>query len=986
MLEEWRSHHGSPWRMQMRSSTGRLELLYGGHAEPPFRPRSNVRQDWFDLALHWVRETRALHGIAADELQDGRFVYLPLAQTNTTDKVSVRFEQTVAGVPVERGTMNLLFDTDGRLLSLHNAAAASVADRGRRAVIDAGFSQLVAAAAFEGECGTEPRIDVPPRLLHACVDVGSLRTWQLAWLVETTSDQRGMPPIGRRYTIDAQTGAVLRSVDTVHNLDVFGTVSSYATPGLAADSASNPPAVLPMPRVHVRSSAGTVVTDRHGNFRIVGVNSPIDLIVDYSGPFTAVNNEAGSNYSVTFQGVRPNQQNSLLMNPAPDEFTTAEANAQLHINAVRDFIRDRMPNDPTADFQATAIVNRNANCNASFTGHEVNFFTSGGGCSNTAFSSVVAHEMGHWLNELYGTGNERDGMGEGNADVFAMYVHDDPVIARGFFSGGGSLRTGHNTVQFCGDESPSCHGGSHANGEVWMGAAWKVRSHLNRALGDAVGDLTADLLFLGWMNAYDQALLRSIIEIQWLVLDDNNGDLDDGTPNFRAIDAGFREQGFPGFQLPYVSIEEVSSVPNTDDEYGPYRVTATVQPGLGQVAQAAIMYTVNGGPVQRAPMSRIGGASYAGGIPGQLSPAIVRYAIEGTDTQGNTVAFPAGGPVSGPTEHAAARLEFTVGAAVPLLEANFESGAPGWRSGAPTDTATAGRWTRGDPIGTSAQPEFDTSDPGVLCWFTGQGTVGGHPAEADVDGGTTTLLSPAFDATGAAVLILSLSHWFANEQTPSSIGDDFVIGVSNDGGATWREVHRIGFAGNGSAGGWLRATYVLTPLIPPTSTMVLRFAASDSGADSVVEAAIDDVRVTALGAVNPPMGYCTSAANSTGQAGTIDLSGSRSVAQNAFTLSAAQLPPGQYGLFFFGPSRTSVPFPTGAGTLCVDGRLLRLPIVQIDPLFGTVGYSLDFEDRDTAASVVTGQSTWNFQFWFRDTVAGQPTSNATDAVSVFFYD
>ena len=49
-----------------------------------------------------------------------------------------------------------------------------------------------------------------------------------------------------------------------------------------------------------------------------------------------------------------------------------------------------------------------------------------------------------------------------------------------------------------------------------MGALWKVRDNLNTTLGDASGDLAADLLFSAWMNAYDQTTIDSVIEIQWL--------------------------------------------------------------------------------------------------------------------------------------------------------------------------------------------------------------------------------------------------------------------------------------------------------------------------------------------------------------------------------------------------------------------------------------------------------------------------------------
>ena len=48
--------------------------------------------------------------------------------------------------------------------------------------------------------------------------------------------------------------------------------------------------------------------------------------------------------------------------------------------------------------------------NAFFNGSSTNYYLAGGGCNNTAFSTVVAHEQGHWLNQRYGTGNGNDGI------------------------------------------------------------------------------------------------------------------------------------------------------------------------------------------------------------------------------------------------------------------------------------------------------------------------------------------------------------------------------------------------------------------------------------------------------------------------------------------------------------------------------------------------------------------------------------------------
>lgn len=956
--------------MLTNSRTGTLEMLFGANAQSPFEPNTNVPEDWFALARYWARESIQMHGIEDAELVNPRFRYLPLAMGNTTDKITVRFEQVVAGVPVEQAALNVLFDTQGRLLSIHVTGAPSVEDAGARPLINAGFANLIAARAFEDQFGVTPTTQGNERLVHAWIDAGETRKWQLCWQVEASID--GPNPIGRKYTIDALGRDVLKSVTTIHNFDVFGTVTANASPGTSADGGNNPPTPIAVPRTRISSSAGTVETDRDGNFNISGVNSPLNLTVDYFGQFTDVRNDAGADYSITFNNVQPNVQNNLLANPSPSQNNTAQANTQIHINVLRDFIRDRFPTDSTADFRAIANVNINDSCNAFYNGSSVNFFTAGGGCANTAFSTVVAHEMGHWLNQRYGTGNGNDGMGEGNADVFAMYAYDTPIVGAGFATNGGAIRTGTNNRQFCGDSDPGCYGAVHTDGQVWMGAAWKIRTRLNNALGNAQGDMVADSLFLGWMNSYNQTGIRSIIEPQWLTLDDDNGNIDDGTPNFASIDGGFRQQGFPGYDLPFLTVNGVTALTDTIDENGPYAISANASANLGTtLTSVEAIYSVNNGPAQSAPLSPAGGFSFGGGIPGQESPSIVRYFVRATDDGGNTEDFPEGG--------LSTALSFSVGNVVPIVATNFEQPS-GWTAGDPSDDATTGIWTRGNPIGTAAQPENDNSPVGGSCWFTGQGAQGGNLGGNDVDGGRTTLLSPVFDAGAAEVIGFSYARWYSNTEGGAPNADVFDVDVSNNGGASWVRVERVGPTGPGTDGGWINASFDLASIVTPTANMRVRFVASDEGTGSIVEAAIDDVSISAIEpSISPPTAYCDMTVNSSGQSGSISSSGSQRIGQNDFALFSTGLPAGQFGIYFFGPDQVNQPLTGSVGRLCVGGSILRLPIIQADPLFGTAAYNFDFTGT-TTESMITAGSVFNFQFWFRD----GGTSNTTNALSVEF--
>ncbi len=168
--------------------------------------------------------------------------------------------------------------------------------------------------------------------------------------------------------------------------------------------------------------------------------------------------------------------------------------------------------------------------------------------------------------------------------------------------------------------------------------------------------------------------------------------------------------------------------------------------------------------------------------------------------------------------------------------------ASGWTVGSPQDDATTGIWTRGDPLGTGAQPENDFSPAGTDCWFTGQGSPGGSVGENDVDDGRTTLTSPALDLSSGDARI-SYWRWYNNTGGSSPNADIFEVEVSANG-TTWVNVETVGPAGADTAGGWSQHEFTVSDFVVPGPTVFVRFIASDEGSGSIVEAAVDDLKVS----------------------------------------------------------------------------------------------------------------------------------------------
>jgi hypothetical protein len=173
---------------------------------------------------------------------------------------------------------------------------------------------------------------------------------------------------------------------------------------------------------------------------------------------------------------------------------------------------------------------------------------------------------------------------------------------------------------------------------------------------------------------------------------------------------------------------------------------------------------------------------------------------------------------------------------------DFESPV-GFSAGAPGDNATSGIWVRVDPIGTDAQPEDDNTENGVFAWVTGQGSPGGGLGENDVDGGTTSLVSNQIDLSSTQSATISYARWYSNDTGAAPNADVFQVFVSDDNGQNYVLVETVGPAGPGTSGGWIETGFVVGDFVDLTSTVRVKFVASDLGDGSLVEAAIDDVRV-----------------------------------------------------------------------------------------------------------------------------------------------
>lgn len=962
-LEAWQGEHGTSWKVHRNSGSGLAEFLYGGKAAPAFEPLADA--DFATLARLAVEDTSDLHGIEASTLEEVRTLHLPLGLIDSTDKMTVRFSQQVNGVPVLGGFLNALFDMDGNLLSIQTTASPAVAGLSTSAVVSPDSALKQAVAYFERETGLPGQVVRGPEKAIGQLEVGKGTRPTLVWQVDVQWSQDGAEPEGYSYWIDAVRGGVVREETTIHHFDVGGTLSTMATPGVYPDRNTNPETAQPMNRARITGSggAGTVITDANGNFNFPGVNGPINLTVEYYGSWADVRNNAGADHTETFNGVS-GTGNNLTMNAGTGALVTSQANSFVGIGQLRDWIRSVNPSDNTADFRATSNNNLSSTCNAFFDGGSVNFYQAGGGCPNTAYSTVVAHEMGHWLNVLYGTGNGSDGMGEGNADVFGILLYNTPLLGADFITPGSPLRNGNNLLQFCGDNNPGCHGGGsvHTNGQVWMGAVWKVYKELRTAYDETTADMVTDALFLGWMNSYNQTQIRSIIEAQWLTLDDNNGNIDDGTPHYPQIDAGFRIQGYPGYDLALINITNVTELPDQNSEAGPYTIDATVSSLIGNtITGAELFYSVDNGAFTSIPMTSTGGNGYTAGIPGQISPAVVRYYVRASDSAGNVDTFPEGAPSSA--------LDFLIGVQTTYFFEDFESGEAGWVHDTFGDTSNSqDDWQYGTPNGSAGDPNGAAS--GSSCWGNDLAPSGWNGAYQD--NVHNYLRSPVIDCSTATGARLRFKRWLTVES-----GQFDQAQVRVNGQLIWQNPNTVDLVDSA----WTEVEYDISSVADGNASVRIEFSLQSDGGVVFGGWNVDDVEILSVGpttgSCTEPIAYGTGKLNSVGTIGFLTSFGSPSESVGSFTIDVNNIVPNTFGLLVSADSSASVPF--FGGTRLIGSPFTRDSVVSSDS-FGFASISVPVP----AGSSGTDRF---FQVWYRDSGQTDGTgAGLTNALQVRYCD
>ncbi|MEE2890265.1 MAG: dockerin type I domain-containing protein [Planctomycetota bacterium] len=822
------------WYPDVRLERDRLgrTFLYGAPTST-----GHTEQEAVD---RFLEEHAILFGIFGSDLE---LIY----ETDLLDRAATVFayRQVIDGVPVEYSAFRILVRPD----------------------LDTGEMAVVYAAghlAMEPIRGYAPVVLTPEQaLLRAREEMAAekLPQWSEAELViQASAALRDSSRLVYRVSamnpdpsemadwsvlVDPEFGDILEVRNEIIHTDIAGAVRGRVNQNNRPDTATNPAVDQVVGRVPVAISGGSsTFAEVDGSFLIPhGGTAPVNLNSSLVGQWVVVQNEAGANLSVTTPTTPPGPA-TVELNPLPNVVVQAEVNGFHYTNITHDFYRDRtFAGNPGIDIAIDCNVNIVDTCNAFYSpgAQSINFYQEGGGCVNTAYASVVSHEYGHFIVNRLGLG--QGAFGEGFGDLMSILIYDDPIIGHDFLGPGTEVRDPvAANVQY-----PCPQSAVHFCGQILGASFWRIRDNLGNSLGSAEGLAVAQQLAVDWslitIGGSGSSSAHPQTAIEALTVDDDDGSIDNGTPNFAAICDAFAQHSIDCPALPDILITYPEGRPETllPLEAAPIRLLVVAGTATPDAATGQLLYRQGAAAFQSVALQPLGADQYLGTIPPQDCGELVQYYFSFQDIAGASHFSPSAGAGS-PFEVAVISELNTV------VDDSMEVDL-GWSVGAPTDTATTGVWIRTDPLGTGAAPELDHSEVGTLCWVTGQGSVGGSLGENDVDGGATTLFSPVFDmATGvdpASTFSIKYWRWYSTGTGAAPYADTFVIEISSDL-ATWVNVETVGPAnGPDTNGGWIQHSFDPSLLVPLTNTIQMRFIASDLDAGSVVEAGIDDFEVVA---------------------------------------------------------------------------------------------------------------------------------------------
>jgi hypothetical protein len=230
--------------------------------------------------------------------------------------------------------------------------------------------------------------------------------------------------------VNARSGKVLEVID--RNYYVTAQVSG----GIYPETNSDAEVVRPFPFNSVTNSSAKT-TDVNGNYDYSGGTATSALggkyikIADNCGAISLSNSSTGNLAFGTSGGT-----DCTTPGVGGVGNTHSARSGYYHLTNINRKASSFLPANAWLNGLLTANMNINSTCNAFWDGSTVNFYRSGGGCSNTGeIAAVFLHEWGHGMDTNAGGAASDKGTGEAVGDTFAFLETKASCIGKNFQPG-----------------------------------------------------------------------------------------------------------------------------------------------------------------------------------------------------------------------------------------------------------------------------------------------------------------------------------------------------------------------------------------------------------------------------------------------------------------------------------------------------------------------------------------------------------------------
>ncbi len=580
--------------------SGRVNALWLSH---PVLPGAGIGNElsWDNLGFAAVPGGDALNQVVIERLHaflelhaNGLQVDISQMRFNVGahgDLVQIHAQREVDGVPVMgAGFTATISHGNLVLLGLDHWADVNVPTSPS---ISTAQAQAVLLDYLDAQQPDRFSADAVLTLIPFAADVAGQLNYahRLVWLLPVEFDD---VPAGYQGAVDAHTGTVIAFWDTYHAQDarnIKGGVYPLSNDGIGVDGVEVPG--YPMPFADVNHVGGVSTADSGGN--VLDVSGP--MTTELAGPFVAVDDFCGAVSETSDDGDLDLGTSGGIDCDTPPGASAGNTHSSrtsfYELNRIAELARGQLPGNTWVRSQLTAELNISVVCNAFWTGTVVQFFRSSGTCSNLGeLAGVIDHEWGHGMDDN-GTNGTISSPGEGIADVFSALRINDSCPGRGALPNtcGGfgdpcipsfgctaardidwerhESQQPHNVAW----ANANCGGSPHCRGMLNSEAAWDL---LKRDLPNLYGldnntslEITTRLTYLGadnvasWFvsnNGEEGGCAASSGYQQHLAADDDNGNLNDGTPHMQAIFDAFNRHGI-ACNMPVVQDSGCADVP-----------------------------------------------------------------------------------------------------------------------------------------------------------------------------------------------------------------------------------------------------------------------------------------------------------------------------------------------------------------------------------------------------------------------------------------